>query len=206
LYSNPDGMRYRICDLQKNCIDNYSDADFKKYLQPIASEGKLIVGGNVIGTYEHLSFDDFTPFQQAFFDQMSAQRVATKGLIAQKMVDSVVAGVGGFLIGKAVKAGVEAYAAYKGAQAVASEAEGLIIQAAQTVGNKGAVAASKESALAAAEQWVGAGAKPIYKGSEIIGKVSADGQRVYRITSINKAQPYVNLVNKTTGGNLHVRF
>jgi hypothetical protein len=53
---------------------------------------------------------------------------------------------------------------------------------------------------------VGVGARPIYKGGEVVGKVSADGQKVYRITSINKAEPYVNLVNKATGGNLHVRF
>jgi hypothetical protein len=94
----------------------------------------------------------------------------------------------------------------KATQAIAGEAENLILQAAQTVGNKGAVASSKEAALNAADRWVGVGARPIYKGSEVIGKVSADGQRVYRITSIDKPQPYVNLVNKATGGNLHVRF
>jgi len=58
----------------------------------------------------------------------------------------------------------------------------------------------------AAEEFVGPGARPIYKAGEVIGKISADGTKVYRTTSMNKAQPYVNLINKTTGGNLHVRF
>jgi hypothetical protein len=164
------------------------------------------VDGQVIGTYEHLSFDDFTPFQQAFFNQMSDQRDATKGLIANLAVQSTVSGVVGFGVGKVVESGVKAYAVYRGAQALASETENLVIQAAQTVGNKGAVASTKEAALSAAERWVGVGARPIYKGGEVIGKVSADGQRVYRITSIDKPQPYVNLVNKATSGNLHVRF
>lgn len=34
----------------------------------------------------------------------------------------------------------------------------------------------------------------------------ADGTRVARFTSINKPDPYINLENKVTGGNLHVRW
>ena len=51
------------------------------------------------------------------------------------------------------------------------------------------------------------GVKPRFcEATKVIGKISADGTKIYRITNINKAQPYVSLVNKTTGGNLHVRF
>ncbi len=39
-----------------------------------------------------------------------------------------------------------------------------------------------------------------------LGFQSADGTKVARFTSLNKAQPYVNLENEVTGGNLHVRF
>jgi RHS repeat-associated protein len=210
IYTDPDGLSYRLCDASGNCIDDYDDMDFAQnfkwgygvQLIPSGSGGGMIIADGVyIGSYQYNGF---------FFDEVEKrlgnQADATNQLIGNLMVNSVVSGVTGFAIGQAVQAGVKAYAAYRGAQAVASEAESLIIQAAQTVGNKGAVAASKESALAAAEQWVGVGARPIYKGGEVIGKVSADGQRIYRITSINKAQPYVNMVNKTTGGNLHVRF
>ncbi len=72
------------------------------------------------------------------------------------------------------------------------------------MGNQGAVASSKAAALAAAAEFVGPGARPIYKAGEVIGKISADGTKIYRITSISKAQPYVNLVNRATGGNLHM--
>ena len=83
----------------------------------------------------------------------------------------------------------------------------LLAQAAMTVSNRGAVAASREAALEAAEQWVGIGARLIRSRSgQVVGKISADGQRIYRTTSMSKAQPYINLENKATGGNLHVRW
>jgi hypothetical protein len=40
----------------------------------------------------------------------------------------------------------------------------------------------------------------------VIGKISANGERIYRTTSLGKAEPYVNLESKVSGGNLHVRF
>ena len=83
----------------------------------------------------------------------------------------------------------------------------LLAQAVMTVSNRGAVAASREAALEAAEQWVGIGARLIRSRSgQVVGKISADGQRIYRTTSMSKAQPYINLENKATGGNLHVRW
>jgi hypothetical protein len=72
--------------------------------------------------------------------------------------------------------------------------------------NKGAVASSQTVATQAAEEWVGLGARPIFKGGQVVGKISPDGTRIYRITSIDKPDPYINLVNKSTGGNLHVHF
>ena len=60
---------------------------------------------------------------------------------------------------------------------------------------------------ASAEEWVGIGARIIRSRSgQVVGKISADGQRLYRTTSLNKAQPYINLESKTSGGNLHIRW
>ena len=63
-------------------------------------------------------------------------------------------------------------------------------------------------ALAAAKDFVGPGSRPILDRTtgQVVGEISADGTKVYRTTSVGGAQPYVNLVNKVTGGNLHVRF
>ncbi len=77
-----------------------------------------------------------------------------------------------------------------------------------TVGNRSIQVASRKIAEAAAEEFVGPGAKTITDRATggIAGKISADGTKVYRITSLRNAQPYINLENKVTGGNLHVRF
>jgi len=118
-----------------------------------------------------------------------------------------IAGVLGRMIGAGIESVLAARAAANAA-AEAAEVANLATKAASTVGNQGAVASSKATALAAAEEFVGPGARPIVDRAtgQVVGKISADGSKVYRITSINKAQPYVNLVNNTTGGNLHVRF
>ena len=94
------------------------------------------------------------------------------------------------------------------ATALVSEAASLVARAALTVSKRGAVASSEAVALRAAEQWVGIGARPIRDRvtGQIVGKISVDGQRLYRTTSIDKAQPYVNLESKTTGGNFHIRW
>jgi RHS repeat-associated protein len=98
----------------------------------------------------------------------------------------------------------------EGAAEAANEVEinALISRAASTVGDQGATASSEDIALAAAEDWVGPGARTLTDRTtgKIAGKISADGTKQYRITSLNKANPYVNIENRVTGGNLHVRF
>jgi len=58
------------------------------------------------------------------------------------------------------------------------------------------------------KDWVGNGAQPIYAnrgaGAQV-GWISADGSRVARFTSAGTGE-YINLVNKVTNGNLHVRW
>jgi hypothetical protein len=81
-------------------------------------------------------------------------------------------------------------------------------RAAATVGNQSVRASSKAAAERVAREWVGEGARNIVdrQTGKIVGQISADGNKIARFTSVGKAQPYVNLVNKATGGNLHVRF
>jgi hypothetical protein len=73
---------------------------------------------------------------------------------------------------------------------------------------QGIKAGSKEAAEQAAKEWVGEGAQPIVERStgQQVGWKSADGTKIARFTSVNKPQPYINLENKMTGGNLHVQY
>jgi RHS repeat-associated protein len=110
---------------------------------------------------------------------------------------------GGIIAGRLIGLGAEALLAARAARIAAADAAEI-----SGVGGQGARASSSRAALAAAEEWVGQGARPIVDRAtgQFVGKISADGSKVYRVTSMGKAQPYVNLVNRTTGGNLHVRF
>jgi hypothetical protein len=93
-----------------------------------------------------------------------------------------------------------------GAEVTAGE---VVSRAIATVGSRSIRVASRQVAEEAAEKFLGQGSQPIraLRGAgEIIGKISADGQRVVRYTSAEKAVPYINLENKVTGGNLHVHF
>ena len=80
----------------------------------------------------------------------------------------------------------------------------MLSRAGSAVGNQGAKVASREVAEQAAKEWVGEGARPItnYSG-KVVGEISADGTKVARFTSA-ETKGYINLVNKLTGGNLHV--
>jgi hypothetical protein len=59
----------------------------------------------------------------------------------------------------------------------------------------------------AAKEWVGEGATPLRDRAtrKVVGEISADGTKVARFTSA-ESKGYVNLVNRITGGNLHVRW
>jgi RHS repeat-associated protein len=214
-YTDPDGEKYQICDTSNHCTE-ISDEDFNNNFQ---NAKNVQLNGNQIsiqdangnfnkeGTFKRTSFDDLDANGNAFFNEMSARREPSLHAIEVFAVRSVTDSVGGAVLGKAIGAGVEAIQGARAASAAAAETTDLITQAASTVGNRGAVASSEAVATQAGEEWVGIGARPIYsRTGEVVGKISADGQRVYRITSIDKAQPYVNLENKATGGNLHVRF
>jgi RHS repeat-associated protein len=109
--------------------------------------------------------------------------------------------VGGLLGGAALTAaGTEA-----GLSILTENLEGVLSRASSAVGNQGAKVASREVAEEAAKKWVGEGAREITdRGTgQVIGEISADGTKVARFTSA-ETKGYINLVNKLTGGNLHV--
>lgn len=109
--------------------------------------------------------------------------------------------VGGAIGGLALTAvGTEA-----GISILTENLEGVLSRAGSAVGNQGAKVASREVAEEAAKKWVGDGAREITdRGTgKVIGEISADGTKVARFTSA-ETKGYINLVNKLTGGNLHV--
>jgi len=107
-------------------------------------------------------------------------------------------------IGAAIGEGAAAAAAIAEKQ----EVESLIETATKLSGNDGVFASSRDIANNAAESFVGNDAMPIYDrtSGEQIGKISSDGNKIARYTSLNKDEPYINLENKQTSGNLHVRW
>jgi hypothetical protein len=94
------------------------------------------------------------------------------------------------------------------ANVVPKEVKEILDAAEAAKGNQGFKAASRQAAENAAKEWVGKGARNIVdrQTGQVVGQISADGTKVYRITSMGKANPYINLENLTTGGNLHVYF
>jgi len=117
----------------------------------------------------------------------------------EQMVLNVAGGFAGHGIGLAV----DALAASRFGGAVAE----VLAKAGSAVGNTGAKVASREVAEQAAKGWVGEGARVLTDRStgEPIGLMSADGTKVARFTSA-ETKGYINLENKTTGSNLHVRW
>lgn len=93
-------------------------------------------------------------------------------------------------------------------EAEAAEIASIISKANQTVGNDGIVASSQSIAEAAADQFVGDDAAPMVdRNTKVyVGQRSADGLRQARYTSASSNDPYINLENESTGGNLHVRW
>jgi len=89
---------------------------------------------------------------------------------------------------------------------IVTEEATVLARASSAVGNQGAKVASREVAESIAKKFVGEGGRPLLDRTtgKVIGEISADGTKVVRWTSIDKAEPYINMENKLTGGNLHV--
>jgi RHS repeat-associated protein len=80
-YIDPTGLKYRLIDTDGNSFDDYSDEDFKRNFRRNKSiklkDGNIYQNGQLIGSYERLSFDDFGPLGQGVYNQLSRSRVAS---------------------------------------------------------------------------------------------------------------------------------
>ena len=219
--TDPDGRSYSVCigdtDGSQHCTTYDKDSDFYQAVHdsPGASfdsgnSGNIYAGGDVVGTFTHSGGNsdtaggvpDVSGDALTLFGLFSgAKSVASLGKLAFNGLTSLLEG--GVEESLSIGSGAQ-----MGAAANIAEVSSLTTKAASTVGNQGAVASSKAIAMKAAEEFVGPGAKTLMDRNtgQVVGEISADGSRQYRITSINKAQPYVNLENRVTGGNLHVKF
>jgi hypothetical protein len=112
----------------------------------------------------------------------------------------------GAVAGGLIRYGAEAILAARAA--AAAEVVGVVSKATSTVGDQSVTVTSRKVAEQAAKEWVGEGAEPIYasRGSgPQVGWKSENGTKIARFTSA-ATKGYINLVNKVTGGNLHVRW
>ena len=90
---------------------------------------------------------------------------------------------------------------------VATDVAEILTRAGSATGNEGMQVASQALAEQAAKDWVGQGAQAITDrttGAEV-GLKSADGNKIARFTSA-VSKGYINLENKLTGSNLHVKW
>jgi RHS repeat-associated protein len=132
-------------------------------------------------------------------------RIGNEGMAGVKWFgEQMLWNVAGGFAGHGIGLALDALAASRFGGAVAE----VLTKAVSAVGNTGVKVASREVAEQAAKEWVGEGAEPIYAShgsGPQIGWKSADGAKVARFTSA-ETKGYINLVNNTTGSNLHVRW
>jgi RHS repeat-associated protein len=202
-----------VCDTDGHCSQQMTQEQFEAFLKNSPnlvynSEKRLIYSKNDDGTanlvggyYSYNNDAEIVDASMKFFSGLFASNYLR---LLGPLAKLGLAGRGITTLGVDSAVAVSANAV----EAAATEAASLTTKAASVVGNQGATASSRAVALQAAEEWVGPGARPIVDRTtgQVVGKISADGLKVFRITSLNKPQPYVNLVNRATGGNLHVRF
>jgi hypothetical protein len=148
--------------------------------------------------FDHPGIDG--PANAAIFGQIGNQGMGAIQWFGEQMAWNVAGGLAGHGVGLAV----DAFRASRAAGALAE----VLAKAGSAVGNTGMKVASREVAEQAAKEWVGEGAEPIYANrgaGQQVGWKSADGTKVARFTSAD-TKGYINLENRTTGSNLHVRW
>jgi hypothetical protein len=148
--------------------------------------------------FDHPGIDG--PANAAIFGRIGGESWAGIKWFGEQMLWNVAGGFAGHGIGLAV----DALAASRFGGAVAE----VLAKAASAVGNTGMKVASREVAEQAAKEWVGEGARTIranHGTGEAIGEISADGSKIARFNNA-ETKGYINLENRTTGSNLHVRW
>lgn len=223
--TDPDGRTVFICDSNGNYCQGVKDKDYTKAQQQdqynhAASLDDLKKhdgsysnitdsSGNVVGTvmYTH---DEGAPMEGVSPGMLGpGDLILFSSVRAPSWVGETLGKVLGATLDRIAGPGIQKLG-LEGAAELANTAEvqNLLTKAASTVGNQGMKASSKQIAEEAAKDWVGVGARNIVdrQTGAVVGQISADGTRIARFTSVSKPMPYINLVNKTTGGNLHVRY
>jgi len=213
IYRDPNGESYTICDTT-NHYQSITDVGFGDYLQ--RNPNVELINNQIYIKDDNGNFQLEGSYKAGPSDDSigpEGNDILGGALIGLASGGAVAAGEGLIdgLAGSAGREAVKGAATSAAGTAVdeAAEISTLAAKAATTVGNQSAVASSRDVALKAAQEFLGPGATPIRAArgaGDIIGEISADGQRVMRYTSIDKASPYINLENKLTGGNLHIRF
>jgi hypothetical protein len=206
VYTDLDGRNYWVCDAHgQNCADLSND-DFAELLRELQNSNTTVsASGQVQHTNEDGSVTNLgtaTYYNKAEADgiRQLAQTGATLNdprTIAGFYGASALLGVGFYAAG--VTSGAEL------SSILVEDLEGVLSRAGSAVGDQTAKVASREVAEQAAKEWVGEGSTPITDRltGKVVGEISENGTKVARFTSA-ETKGYINLVNKVTGGNLHV--
>jgi RHS repeat-associated protein len=204
LYTDPTGEAYVICDEEgKKCSTP------QEFLP--RDKDVLYKNGGVFA----INGDGSTTRVGKYYETGDYQDATAGLLLFASLARSAAAGAVGLLegfVGSGVRQTTVEAATSTTAQVATStaksEVQTILSKAGSTVGNQSIRVGSREAAEQAAKEWVGSGARQIVDRNTgaPTGWISADGARVARFTSANNAEPYINLQNKVTGGNLHVRF
>jgi RHS repeat-associated protein len=92
--TDPDGLKVRICGTDRQCTEgktDLSDEDFYKYFRDAKGiklkDGNVYQNGNLIGTYQRLSFDDLNDFANGvIFGRGNTAGLVQRLPIVQKVV------------------------------------------------------------------------------------------------------------------------
>jgi RHS repeat-associated protein len=205
-----DGHTYHVCDASgKNC-SNIDDATFEAEQKKDQANGESFANG----TLSHTDANGNQVKDGSFTHDPDiagnpASNIAAFGRIGNQGIGAIKVFAVGSVVGGAIGgAALTAAGTEAGLSILTEDLEGVLARAGSSVGNQGAKVASREVAEEAAKEWVGEGARPITsnfggQAGPQVGWESADGTKVARFNNAD-TRGYINLVNKITGGNLHV--
>jgi RHS repeat-associated protein len=107
LYTDPDGLKYRLCNAEGHCTDDYSDADFEKNFvndKSIEFKGNEIYkDGQLIGTFERLSFDDLDSSANSVLADLSSRAPAMEEFIYKHQETSAAVAGGRYVVGRIIR-------------------------------------------------------------------------------------------------------
>jgi RHS repeat-associated protein len=224
--TDPTGEDYRICvhdETNQNRLCTVYESE-EPFLQTLKNPGPgITVQGNELSGTIYGTDVNGNRVEAGTYEQVPGHGMEDHGLEHDVAADMAIGG----LLSAGLRVGVAAIdwatsglrnllglGAQEATTQVASRLAGatvdqVVIKASSTVGNQSVQVASEDVAKQAADQFLGPGAKPIYAnrgaGPEA-GWKSADGARVVLDTHVDAQGVHMNFINKTTGGNLHVRW